>query len=226
MHGMDAVKPVHANTLTREQKRRSLKMLMFIKEKRYWRLKGRRCADDKNQRKNTHRKYKTLPTVTLESVLLTAMIYSSEGRDVAVTEIPGTYLHTEMDEEFWVIFEGTLAELIVKVSPKLYSPYVTVDKRGRKVLYAKISKALYGFLRSALLFYRKLRSDLVKMGFVVNPYDPCVANNYVRGKQLNICWHVDELKISHVNKKFVTSKIKYLEKIYGKMRTSRGTRHD
>jgi len=33
-------------------------------------------------------------------------------------------------------------------------------------------------------------------GFVLNPYDPCVANKgVVKGKQLTIVWHVDDLKV-------------------------------
>ena len=35
------------------------------------------------------------------------------------------------------------------------------------------------------------------IGFKLNPYDPCVANKIVHGKQLTIAWHVDDLKVSH-----------------------------
>ena len=37
------------------------------------------------------------------------------------------------------------------------------------------------------------------MGFVVNPYDPCIANKIVDGHQLTLQWHVDDLMISHVD---------------------------
>ncbi len=58
----------------------------------------------------------------------------------------------------------------------------------------KLQKALYGLMRVSLLFYRKLRKELEEYGFVVNPYDPCVANKDVGdGKQLSIIWHVDDL---------------------------------
>ncbi len=39
-----------------------------------------------------------------------------------------------------------------------------------------MSKALYGMLKSTLLFYKKLVEDLKSVGFEINPYDPCVAN--------------------------------------------------
>ena len=53
---------------------------------------------------------------------------------------------------------------------------------GQKVLYMHIIKAIYGLLVSAMLFHKKLMKDLEGYGFVVNPYDPCVANKMVNGK--------------------------------------------
>jgi hypothetical protein len=47
-------------------------------------------------------------------------------------------------------------------------------------------------MRVSLLFYRKLRKELEEYGFVVSPYDPCVANKYVGDReQLTVIWHVD-----------------------------------
>ena len=81
-------------------------------------------------------------------------------------------------------------------------------------------------LRAALLFYKRLRGDLENMGFEVNPYDPCVANKMVNGKQMTICWHVDDLKVSHVDKNAVTVLALELAKLYGPKtnRPRKGTR--
>ena len=54
-------------------------------------------------------------------------------------------------------------------------------------------------MKSALLFYRKLISELKGMGFEVNPYDPCVVNKMVNGSQMPMKWHVDDLMISHIS---------------------------
>jgi len=43
-------------------------------------------------------------------------------------------------------------------------------------MYVKMNKALYGLLRTALLFYRKLVGDLEAYGFKLNPHDPCIVN--------------------------------------------------
>ena len=66
-----------------------------------------------------------------------------------------------------------------------------------------MQKALYGLLRSALLFYRHLVGDLER-SFVINPYDPCVANKQVGGSQMTVCWHVNDLKVSHADAAEVT----------------------
>ena len=38
------------------------------------------------------------PTVSTEGLLLSCMIYTIEGREVATTNIPGTFLHTKYDK--------------------------------------------------------------------------------------------------------------------------------
>ena len=48
---------------------------------------------------------------------------------------------------------------------------------------------------SSLLNYKKSRKDIESIGFKVNPYDPCVANRTVNGKQhtATCTWHIDNL---------------------------------
>ncbi len=87
---------------------------------------------------------------------------------------------------------------MAQTDPKLYRKYL-VNKKGKKVLYLHLQKALYGIIKSALLFYQKLVLELKSMGFVVNPYYPCIANKIVDGHQLTLRWNVDDLMISHVD---------------------------
>ena len=60
-----------------------------------------------------------------------------------------------------------------------------------------LDKALYGTLKAARLFWEMLSKQLVQWGFVVNPYDECVANKKCSGGQLTVTWHVDDIKVSH-----------------------------
>jgi hypothetical protein len=84
------------------------------------------------------------------------------------------------------------------------------------VLYIVLKKALYGTLRAALLFGRRLSAQLTEWGFEANPYDSCVANKIINEKQCTILWHVDDLKISHVDPKVVTAVINMVKVAFGK----------
>jgi hypothetical protein len=65
-----------------------------------------------------------------------------------------------------------------------------------------------------LLYYKKLVKSLKSKGFELNPYDPCVANKQVNGEQLNVCFHVDNCKISHLTPKVVDETIEWLQLEY------------
>eukprot|EP00804_Cyclotella_cryptica_P012627 CCRYP_016918-RB/>CCRYP_016918-RB protein AED:0.45 eAED:0.45 QI:0/-1/0/1/-1/0/1/0/80 len=75
------------------------------------------------------------------------------------------------------------------------------------VLYVELYKSLYGLMRSALLFYKKLKKELEEYGMVMNPYDMCVAKKDTANGQLTVLWHVDDLKISCRDKYEVTKLI-------------------
>ena len=83
-----------------------------------------------------------------------------------------------------MVLRVELAEMMVHIAPQIYRPYVKVDKKGTPILYVRLNKALYGLLRSILLFYRKLRGGLEAYGFKINPYDPCVGNKIVTTETL------------------------------------------
>ena len=65
------------------------------------------------------------------------------------------------------------------------------------ILYVKLIKALYGIFHGAMLFYKELRIHLEKIGLKINLYDPFVVNMMINSSQMNVCWHVDDLKVSH-----------------------------
>ena len=63
----------------------------------------------------------------------------------------------------------------------------------------KILKSLYGLLQSVLLLYRKLVKDLPNNGLKMNPYDPCVFNGTKNVKKLTVTFHVNYLKVPHMD---------------------------
>ena len=46
---------------------------------------------------------------------------------------------------------------------------------------------------------------LKDIGFIINPYERCVANTIVDGKQCTVIWYVDDLKVSNEDEKVVRS---------------------
>ena len=100
------------------------------------------------------------PTVNTDSIFLTGVGDAHERRAVAILDIQNAFLHAENNEYVLMLLRGKLSELLVKVDPSLYRKYVITSKQGVPMLYVNLTKALYGMLRSAMLFYKKLRGDL------------------------------------------------------------------
>ena len=72
-------------------------------------------------------------------------------------------------------------------------------------------------MKAALLFYLNFVKNLKSIGFKLNPYDPCVANNIVDGAQLTVVWHVDDLTVIHVDAGVVTRMSVCLQKTYERL---------
>jgi len=127
-------------------------------------------------------------------------------------------------EDFVILkLVGEAVDIMCQVNPK-YKKFVVVE-HGKKLLYLQLLKALYRCVQSALLWYELFTSTLVDMGFKLNPYDLCVANSQIKGKQCTVAWYVDDNNISHVDDTVVTNFIEKIEANFGKMTVTRGKHH-
>ena len=61
-----------------------------------------------------------------------------------------------------------------------------------------------------------IHSNVEAQGFESNPYDWCIMNKNIDGKQCTVRWHVDDLKISHVDDLVVKGLVSALNDKYGK----------
>ena len=62
---------------------------------------------------------------------------------------------------------------------------------------------------------------------MINPYDTCVTNMMVNGAQITVCWHVENLKISHRDEEVVSAFTIQIAETYGPKTTiSRGKVND
>ncbi|KAI2497083.1 Reverse transcriptase (RNA-dependent DNA polymerase) [Fragilaria crotonensis] len=220
---LDVYEVVDPKTLTVEEKRAALRALNLLQEKRCGKLKGRTVADGRKQRSMYEKSETASPTVANDALMLSIMIDAHERRDIATSDVVGAYLKCKMDDYVLIRFEGESVDILCQMNPS-HRQFVTIEN-GKKVLYARLNKAMYGCVKSALLWYNLLSSSLKEMGFEINPYDPCVANSTINGKQCTIVWYVDDMKISHADPAVVTSVIEKLEAKFGKMKTTRGKEH-
>jgi hypothetical protein len=196
-HILNCFKSTDPCTLSHTDCRNALASLMFITEKRTGEVKAQGCADSCKQWEHIAKEEATAPTVTSKAIFTQGIIFAHEHRDVATCDIPGAFLQADNPDYILMRLDGIVAELMVTIAPNIYQKYVTTNPKGKLVLYVQLKKALYGMMKSALLFYCKLVADLHSIGFIIIPYNPCVANKMIDGHQLTICWHVDDLFIAH-----------------------------
>jgi hypothetical protein len=155
-----------------------------------------------------------------ESILITSTIDAKLNRDVMTADIPNAFVQTDVDprhhtkgERIIMKIRGTLVDMLVEIAPEVYIDFVVYEE-NIKTLYVKMLKATYGMMQSSLLYYKKFRKDIESIGFIINPYDPCVANRIVNGTQQTVCWHVDDLKSSHIDSQVNDKFLIWLEETY------------
>ena len=233
LHFRNTFKPMHWGELTATQRQMVLESHMFLKEKRDGKIKGRTVAGGNKQRDYISKEDASSPTVSTESVLLSCIIDAEEKRDVAVIDIPNAFVQTRVEDEkdmAIIKLRGVLVDILVALAPDVYKSYTTTDKKGSIQLLVQCQNALYGTMVASLLYYRKFTKSLTGIGFELNPYDPCVANKMIDGKQMTICFHVDDCKLSHRKSRVMDDMIQWLRQEYesifedgsGKMTVSRG----
>jgi hypothetical protein len=109
---MNVLEPINPSDLTPSERDKVLEYLMFLKEKRCGKIKGRGCADERIQRLWTEKHDAASPTAYLESLLLTVSVDAKEGRKVATVDIPGAFLDVDQDEIVHVRLRGEMARLL------------------------------------------------------------------------------------------------------------------
>jgi hypothetical protein len=93
-------------------------------------------------------------------------------------DIPNAFVQTKLDnnqDKVIMKIRGILVDMLIEINPEMYRSYIVYEGNNR-VIYVRMLRVLYGKTQSALLFYKKFRSDIETIGFKINDYDPCVAN--------------------------------------------------
>eukprot|EP00957_Ditylum_brightwellii_P042630 3228412-Ditylum_brightwellii.AAC.1 len=93
---------------------------MLLSKKRCGRIKARGCADWRKQQKYTHHDDASSPIVSTTALLLSCVINTKEKRDVATLDVLNTFMQVDMDDLVNMKIKGSMAELLVKIDPKMY----------------------------------------------------------------------------------------------------------
>jgi hypothetical protein len=132
-----------------------------MKEKCDGTIKGRMVARGNKQRGYIYKEESSSPTVATESVTLTSIIDAIEEREVAIIDVPNAFIQTVIEDEknrVIIHIRGMLIDMLVRITPDVYKGYVTLDKRGNKILLVECLNALYGMMVASLLYYQKLNN--------------------------------------------------------------------
>ena len=231
MHNLQVIEPLHHEQVTKEMRQRALNYLMFLKRKKSGQVKGRGCADGRKQRLYVAKEDAAAPTVGTPALMISCLQDAVERRIVITLDVPGAFLQTNQpdDDEVIIRFEGPMVDSLITIDPALYKNKIQIVRNGKKILYARAKKAIYGTVRAAYLFWLDISSNFKEWGFEPNPYDQCTVNKMFGEHQCTIQWHVDDLKISCRNPKVLEMIIEKLNKRYGKvapLTITRGDVHD
>ena len=224
--GNPVVSPTPWEDLTDEDKRKALDAVNLIKQKRCGKIKGRCAANGSRQREYLSQDETVAsPTVSLEGLVASLVIDAKEERCVNTFDVPGAFLQAPMPEEKKVLLKlkGEFVDIMCRVNPE-HLPNVRYEKNV-KVLYLKVERAIYGCIESALMWYNMFTGILEEMGFKLNPYDKCVANKWINGKQCTIVWYVDDVKVSHVDQKVLDEITDKMQEHFGPMDIIKGDTH-
>lgn len=98
------------------QKKKTLKALLFLKEKRDGKLKGRTCADGRKQWVYKTNIETASPTVYIDSVMLIAIVDTTEKRVVAIADVVIAYLNANIDEFLLLKMEEEQVDVLCKIN--------------------------------------------------------------------------------------------------------------
>ena len=123
---------------------------------------------------------------------------AKEGHKVQTCNVPNAFIETKLenkDERIILTLSGMAADTSCETAPM--HKQCTEKEKGQSVLHSECTNATHGTLKAALSFHTAFENDIEAAGFEMNPCDRCVANKEVKGKQMTIAWHVDDVKMSH-----------------------------
>ena len=76
------------------------------------------------------------PMVSTEAAFLTAVIDVMEDRNVAVFDVPGTFMQAEIDKLVHVRFTGAMVNMLLQIDHKMYKDYIMIERGNRSCTWS------------------------------------------------------------------------------------------
>ena len=84
------------------------------------------------------------------------LVTAYENREHTTCDVTSAYLHADMDDFVVIKIQGQIVDILCAKNPS-YEAFVVVED-GKRMLYMQLLKALYGCIKSALLWYNFSRT--------------------------------------------------------------------
>jgi hypothetical protein len=136
LHRRSCFTPKSIAEMTQIEQRKPQQALMFLGEKRDGTVKGRMVYNRKPTREWLSREDSASPIAALKSIMLTAVIDAHEERDLMTWDIPNAFIEALMpevkdrDERVMMKITGVLVDMLVRLNPELYGPYVVYERKS------------------------------------------------------------------------------------------------
>ena len=219
-------KGVHRSSMHKSQIKKIIRSSMFLKEKykangEFEKLKARLVAGGHMQDRADLGDVSS-PVVSSTSVYMIAAIAANERRKVSCTDIGSAFLNSDMSgEDVFMKLDAVMTKILCGID-RSFKQFVEHD--GTMIVH--LNKALYGCVKSSMLWYQTLSSFLLECGYVQNPYDPCVFNLTQNDVQCTVCFHVDDLMMTCVDQSVIDELNEKLKARFGTVTTHYGTQHN
>ena len=106
---------------------------------------------------------------------------------MAIFDVPGAYFNADVPGEKCIVLQikGEFADIVCEMNPE-----------HKKYTYGKWGKCDIPTSAESIVWIHGVRTTMVRpvykilkyLGFVINPYDRCIANSVIYGKHFTIAW--------------------------------------
>ena len=79
---------------------------------------------------------------------------------------------------------SALVDMLVKLDPQTYQDFVVLEDR-KNIIFMGFESYIWP-AEECIIILQKLQRDLESIGFEINFYNPCIANQIKNGKQQTV----------------------------------------